>query len=166
METGNWRIPVCRRERIPKSKDLTINRIIEELSDCPTPSILTKLRQAPESMILPDKDVRLLSTQAETMQELDRNLSDFSELHGFVHETLCESENLLSNQFQTRIKPLRSKGSVCGVEYILRGPRSLRLSAIWAADQNVVYFYNAVGERYLKVKLSNRLDVSQIDQVA
>ena len=100
------------------------------------------------------------------MQELDRTLGTLQALHEFVHETLCESENLLQDQFRTQQLPLKSKGRLCGIEYSLRGPRSIRLAAIWAADQNIVYFYNAAGQRYLKVKLTHRLDAAELGQVA
>ena len=33
----------------------------------------------------------------------------------------------------------------------------MRLGAIWAADHNVIYFYDARGERYLKIKLNRRI---------
>lgn len=99
------------------------------------------------------------------MQEIDRAVKSFDELHTFVHQTLCESENLLAEQFQTRSYPLRSKDKVCAIEYSLRGPRSLRLAAIWAADQNTVYFYNACGERHLKVQISTRLSLEELEAV-
>jgi hypothetical protein len=96
------------------------------------------------------------------MQAQDRLFSSLEELHAFVHQTLCESENLLSEQFQTRRQPLISRGKLCGVEFSLHGLRSIRLGAIWAADQNVVYFYNARGERCLKVRLTARLPVESL----
>lgn len=97
------------------------------------------------------------------MQEVDQAIESFAELHTYVHHTLCESENLLSDQFQTQRSPLIAKEKVCAIEYSLRGPRSLRLAAIWAADQNVIYFYNARGERHLKVKLSTRLNLTEYE---
>ena len=97
------------------------------------------------------------------MQVLERAVESFDELHAFVHQTLCEAENLLEEQFQTRRNQLRSKEKVCAIEYSLRGPRSLRLAAIWAADQNVVYFYNARGERHLKVKIKPRLSLEELE---
>jgi hypothetical protein len=32
----------------------------------------------------------------------------------------------------------------------------VRLAAIWVADQNVVYLYDARGERYAKLRLTTR----------
>ena len=45
----------------------------------------------------------------------------------------------------------------CGLQFQLYGPRSIRLGAIWAADHNVIYFYAANGERYLKLPLKHRI---------
>jgi hypothetical protein len=33
----------------------------------------------------------------------------------------------------------------------------VRLGAIWAADHNLIYFYDANGTRFLKVQLKQRL---------
>lgn len=97
------------------------------------------------------------------MQEIDRAVESFDELHDFVHQTLCESENLLAEQFQTHRNSLCSKKRVCAIEYNLKGPRSLRLAAIWAADQNIVYFYNARGVRHLKVKITTRISLEELE---
>ncbi len=95
------------------------------------------------------------------MLEGEHSVRDIAELQAYVHRTLCDAENLLSDQFQTQARPLIVKGQACGIEFSLHGLRSVRLGAIWAADQNVVYFYNARGERYLKVKLAERLSFDQ-----
>jgi len=91
------------------------------------------------------------------MLERESSVSTLEELHAFVHATLCESENLLAEQFHTQSRPLFIKEELCAIEFSLQGLRAIRLGAIWAADQNVIYFYNARGERNLKVKLSQRI---------
>ena len=90
------------------------------------------------------------------MLEREVTLETLAELQDFVHEELCRSENLLAEQFQTRHHLLSVKGQLCGMEFSLQGLRAIRLGAIWAADQNVIYFYNAKGERSLKIKLTKR----------
>lgn len=100
------------------------------------------------------------------MQEVDQEIGSLEELHALIHRTLCESENLLLDQFETQRFPLITKGKICAIEFSLRGPRSLRLAAIWAADQNVIYFYNARGERHLKMKLKSWLDLSELEEAA
>ena len=52
---------------------------------------------------------------------------------------------------------LMRRGRDCGIQFSLDGPRSVRLGAIWASDQNVILFYDTQGQRYLKVALRHRL---------
>ncbi len=81
------------------------------------------------------------------------------DLRSFVHTSLCERENLLDEQFQTQVYELTRGGTLCGLQFHLQGPRSVKLSAIWTIRQNVVYFYDAQGERYTKVRLPQRLSM-------
>ena len=96
------------------------------------------------------------------MQEVEKNVESLEDLHKYVHQTLCAAENLLPEQFTTSQKRLLTRDRLCGIEFSLMGLRAIRLGAIWAADQNVLYFYNARGERYLKVKLSQRFDAQKL----
>ena len=70
---------------------------------------------------------------------------------------LCAKENLITDQFPVNESILRRGDQRCGLQFQLFGPRSIRLGAIWAADHNVVYFYGANGERYLKLALKHRI---------
>ena len=79
------------------------------------------------------------------------------ELRQFIHKTLCEKENLLADQFTMTEVRLTSGSGPCGIQFCLRGPRNVRLAAIWVADRNVVYLYDARGTRYAKLRLKNRL---------
>jgi hypothetical protein len=79
-----------------------------------------------------------------------RTLAD---LRRHVHETLCRHENLLPEQFDLQEIPLTRLGERCGTQFVLRGPRNIRLGAVWAADRNQLYFYDARGERFRKEQL-------------
>lgn len=96
------------------------------------------------------------------MHETDHHVESLDELRDYVHETLCAAENLLADQFETEQSPLYMKDRICGMQFSLRGLRSVRLGAVWAADQNVLYFYNAKGERYRKVRLNHRIPLQQL----
>lgn len=89
------------------------------------------------------------------------DIRSIDDLRYFVHQTLCEKENLLPDQFSIAELPLEQRGACCGIHFTLQGPRSVRLGAVWAADRNQVYFYDARGERYLKAHLPHRIDVEQ-----
>lgn len=73
-----------------------------------------------------------------------------ADLCRYVHETLCRHENLVADQFALQTTLLTRMGQTCGLQFLLKGPRSVRLGAVWSSDQNQVYFYNARGERFLK----------------
>ena len=83
-------------------------------------------------------------------------------VRNWIHETLCQRENLLQDQFTTTETPLIKKGKLCGLQYTLYGPRNVRLEAIWATDHNIIYFYNAQGERYHKLQLANRVELEDL----
>jgi hypothetical protein len=97
-------------------------------------------------------DPKLMSECLEGIRSLD-------DLRTYVHKTLCEKENLLPEQFSTTEMLLSRGGRDCGLQFSLVGPRSVRLGAIWASDQNVLYFYDARGERYLKIRLEQRISL-------
>ena len=80
-------------------------------------------------------------------------------LCGYVHERLCQHENLVAEQFALEISTLKRLGALCGLQFLLRGPRSVRLGAVWASDHNLLYFYDARGERFQKEFLPFRIEL-------
>ena len=91
------------------------------------------------------------------MNERLEAIRSLDDLRGFIHTALCDKENLVPEQFCMQEMALVSRGRQCGLQFCLRGPRSVRLGAIWAADQNMLYFYDARGQRYLKLHLRQRI---------
>lgn len=85
------------------------------------------------------------------------DLCTLADLRDFVHQTLCGKEGLLADQFPLSEMALTRRHRFCGLQFSLQGPRDVRLGAIWASDHNVIYFYDARGERYLKIKLARRI---------
>ncbi|MBM81859.1 MAG: hypothetical protein CMJ78_14890 [Planctomycetaceae bacterium] len=91
------------------------------------------------------------------MQEFADRIYTLDDLREFVHQTLCEKENLLADEFQLSEMKLMRRSRDCGLQFSIHGPRSVRLGAIWASDHNQLYFYDASGNRFAKIRLSNRL---------
>jgi hypothetical protein len=91
------------------------------------------------------------------MCESADQIRTLDDLRQFIHHELCARENLLADQFTMTEMPLLRKSRSCGIQFSLQGPRSVRLGAIWASDHNIIYFYDARGERYGKVQLGRRL---------
>jgi hypothetical protein len=91
------------------------------------------------------------------MHSMVEDVHTLDELRQFIHKTLCAKENLLVHQFRMTEVRLTRGNLPCGLQFCLRGPRNVRLAAIWAADQNVVYLYDARGTRYAKLRLTTQL---------
>ncbi len=90
----------------------------------------------------------------------DSGVQSMDALRRYVHERLCRHENLVADQFSLEVTPLTRKGALCGLQFLLRGPRSVRLGAVWASEYNLLYLYDARGERFHKEQLSSNLDLS------
>jgi hypothetical protein len=95
------------------------------------------------------------------MHSTVKDVHTLDELRQFIHQTLCEKENLLVHQFRMTEARLTCGNGPCGLQFCLHGPRNVRLVAIWVANQNVVYLYDANGARYAKLRLTNRLALQE-----
>jgi hypothetical protein len=100
-----------------------------------------------------------LEIEADLMSEAATGIQTVDDLEHYVHERLCRHENLVADQFALEITPLIRRGALCGLQFLLRGPRSVRLGAVWASDHNLLYLYDARGERFHKEKLTGQFDV-------
>jgi len=99
-------------------------------------------------------------SQPVTASKLPDALTDvktLEHLRHFVHITLCRKENLLEYQFPMTELELQQNGRRCGVQFVLHGPRSVRLSAVWAELSNEILLYDATGHRFGRIRLPNRL---------
>ena len=75
-------------------------------------------------------------------------------LHEFVHAELCRLDHLDPGQTPLRQTPLVRRGKPCGLVFHVEGPRLLRTSAVWTADEARVIVYDSTGKRVREVKLS------------
>jgi len=91
-----------------------------------------------------------MSTSLENVRTLD-------DLRSFIHRKLCDKENLLADEFRMTEMRLMRRARECGLQFSLHGPRNVRMGAIWAADHNTIYLYDAQGNRYEKIRLKHRL---------
>lgn len=80
-------------------------------------------------------------------------LDDLHAIRRYVSETLCEKDRLETNLFPLYEHILMRSGAPCGMYFVLRGPRSLCLTAIWETDGNTILFYGSRGERFHKAQL-------------
>jgi hypothetical protein len=111
--------------------------------------------EQPRGRLLPTQDhISTMDTTVDHIESLD-------ELRRFIYKALCQKENLLTDQFPMTEAELVCGNKVCGLLFLLRGPRNVRLQAIWAADRNVVYLYDVRGERYATLWVKNRLTIAE-----
>ncbi|MFM8272052.1 MAG: hypothetical protein ACKODX_06915 [Gemmata sp.] len=80
--------------------------------------------------------------------------SAVGELAGFVHTQLCAKDALDPTQAPLFRTPLKRGGRACGLVFHVEGPRLLRTSAVWSADDGRVIFYDSSGLRFKEVTLS------------
>jgi len=93
------------------------------------------------------------------MSDAPNDVRTTDALRRYVHQRLCRHENLVADQFALEMTPLTRKGTFCGLQFSLRGLRSVRLGAVWASDHNLLYFYDARGERFDKEQLPSPVEV-------
>lgn len=77
------------------------------------------------------------------------------QLREFIHLALCRQENLLEHHFPVTELELKQNGVRCGLQFVLHGPRSVKLSAVWAEPQNEILLYAANGSRFGRIRLPN-----------
>lgn len=95
------------------------------------------------------------------MAESTGSVCTLEGLRDHVHQILCRHENLMADQFTLHEIPLLRKGQTCGLQFVLHGPRQVRLGAVWAADQNHIFYYDARGERFRKDTLLDSIPLPE-----
>ena len=85
-------------------------------------------------------------------------LPTLPELLAFVHAELCLFDRLDADQAPLGQAPLVRNGKVCGLVFHVEGPRMLRTSAVWAADESRILLYDSTGRRAREVRLTESPD--------
>jgi len=83
------------------------------------------------------------------------DIRSLDQLREFVHLTLCQRENLLEFHFPMPEVELMKNGVRCGIQFVLYGPRQVKLAAVWASDRNEILMYAANGRRFRRIRLQN-----------
>ena len=80
-------------------------------------------------------------------------IDNLKDLRSYVHQTICDQNELERTAFQVTERILVRAKQPCGIFFCLHGPRSVKLTAIWETDRNTILFYNSTGERVGKTQL-------------
>jgi hypothetical protein len=92
-----------------------------------------------------------MTTSVLSLPTLDRLLPH-------VLETLCKHDLLDPDQTPFRQALVTRAGRPCGLFFEAQGPRSVRIYALWAAEENRILFYDGKGERFAETTLSEAPD--------
>jgi len=97
------------------------------------------------------------TVEAIRLPETPSEVRSLEHLRHFVHITLCRKENLLEHHFAMTELMLLQNGRRCGFQFVLHGPRSVKLAAVWAESSNEVLLYDATGKRFGRIRLPHRV---------
>ena len=122
---------------------------VTTLADSHSTIIDTPTSEANHCMYPPATSASLVDHPAE--------IRTLQQLKDFIHTTLCRKENLLEHHFPMSELELTQNGIPCGYQFVLHGPRAVKLTAVWAQPSNEILLYDATGERFGRVRLPNRL---------
>ncbi|MBX9680639.1 MAG: hypothetical protein K2X38_17940 [Gemmataceae bacterium] len=79
-----------------------------------------------------------------------------------VHMLLCDRDQLDPDQTPLKTSLIVRRGKTCGLFFQVDGPRLLKNYAVWAGDENRILLYDASGERYGEIRLSEAPDPRDI----
>lgn len=74
-------------------------------------------------------------------------VDEFQAVKQFVHEELCEKNQLERDAFEMSERVLTRHGKPCGFYFCIYGPRSVRLTAVWDLNRGAIFFYDSMGRR-------------------
>ena len=80
-------------------------------------------------------------------------IDNLNDLRSYVHNTICQQNELQVGAFNITERMLVRGRRPCGIFFCLHGPRSVKLTAIWETDRNTILFYSSSGERVGKTQL-------------
>lgn len=95
--------------------------------------------------------------QSEKMSNSESWIESVDDLRALVTKTLCDHEHLEPGAFRLFERTLHRRGRPCGIQFCLAGPRAVRLTAFWEAEEQTVLFYDSTGERFRRVELTGHL---------
>ncbi|MGL6075837.1 MAG: hypothetical protein ACRC8S_16905 [Fimbriiglobus sp.] len=81
-------------------------------------------------------------------------LPTWDHLRDYIHRELCQFDGLEISQtplFQTTVQQGKKSPAIL---FHIEGPRLLRTSAVWSADESRILFYDSTGQRIRTMRLS------------
>jgi hypothetical protein len=85
-------------------------------------------------------------------------LPTLEDLRRHVLRVLCAHDQLDPNQTPLHQAVITRGGKPCGLFFQVRGPRLLKVYAVWTGEEDRVLFYDGSGERFAETRLSEGPD--------
>jgi hypothetical protein len=86
------------------------------------------------------------------------SLPTLEELRKYVLEELCLLDRLDPGQTPLYQGLVTRQGRPCGLFFQVQGPRQVKAYALWAGEENRIFFYDSKGLRLAEKKLSDGPD--------
>jgi hypothetical protein len=90
------------------------------------------------------------------------SLPTLDDLRRHVLETLCQHDHLDPDQTPLHQAVIKRSGRPCGIFFQVRGPRLLKNYAVWAGEENKIFFYDSTGLRFAVTRLSDGPDPAKV----
>jgi hypothetical protein len=85
-------------------------------------------------------------------------LPRLEDLRRHVLRVLCAHDQLDPNQTPLHQAVITRAGKPCGLFFQVKGPRLLKVYAVWAGEENRILFYDSTGLRFAETRLSEGPD--------
>jgi hypothetical protein len=95
-----------------------------------------------------------------------RAFMTLEQLRSYVHVTLCDHDALEPANAPLSESAIMRRGRICGLFFQVRGPRSVKLYAVWTGEENRILFYDSTGIRYAETRLSEAPDPASVVEEA
>ncbi len=86
------------------------------------------------------------------------SLPTLEALRAHIHQVLCAHDHLDPGQTPLQQLPVKRGNRICGLYFVVEGPRLVRNSAVWAGEENRILFYDSSGLRFGECRLSEGPD--------
>lgn len=82
------------------------------------------------------------------------DLPELDRIRRLALDLLTGRDRIRTDETKLKELPLLREGRLCGLYFALRGPRDMLLTAIWDAQQCVLWCYDSSGRRFASQSLA------------
>jgi hypothetical protein len=90
------------------------------------------------------------------------SLPTLDDLVRYVRDVLCRHDQLDPEQTPLSQSLITRDKRLCGLYFVLHGPRRVVTYAVWAGEESRILFYDSQGLRFAQARLSDAPDPRQL----